>query len=65
VPDLFIRGAGTYTAHINADNPIGTMPAIRSAPCRASSTRCALDRAAADEQQQLQRLGKTLTDYLA
>ena len=25
MPDLFIRGAGTYTAHINADNPIGTM----------------------------------------
>jgi len=25
VPDLFIRGAGTYTAHINADNPIGTI----------------------------------------
>jgi len=25
VPDLFIRGAGTYTAHVNAGNPVGTM----------------------------------------
>jgi len=28
VPDLFIRGAGTYTAHINAGNPVGTMQSI-------------------------------------
>jgi hypothetical protein len=28
VPDLFIRGAGTYSAQINADNPIGTMQSI-------------------------------------
>src|SRR5208337_1493355 len=58
VPDLFIRGAGTYTAHLNADNPIGTMQSIEH-------TLRALDRAAADEQQQLQRLDKTLTDYQA
>ncbi len=58
MPDLFIRGAGTYTAHINADNPIGTMQSIEH-------TLRALDRAAADEQQQLQRLEKTLTDYQA
>lgn len=28
VPDLFIRGAGTYAAHLNADNPAGTMQSI-------------------------------------
>jgi len=28
VPDLFIRGTETYTAHINADNPTGTMQSI-------------------------------------
>ncbi len=31
-PDLFIRGAGIYSAHLNAENPM--------APCRASSTPC-------------------------
>jgi hypothetical protein len=45
VPDLFIRGAGTYSAHINADNPIGTMQSIEH-------TLRALDRAVADEQAQ-------------
>jgi hypothetical protein len=58
VPELFIRGAGTYTAHLNAGNPIGTMQSIEH-------TLRALDRAAAEEQQQLQRLDKTLTDYQA
>ena len=58
VPDLFIRGAGAYSAHINAGNPTGTMQSIEH-------TLRALDRAAADEQQQLQRLQKTLTDYQA
>ena len=58
VPDLFIRGAGTYSAHINADNPIGTMQSIEH-------TLRVLDRAAIDEREQLQRLDKTLTDYQA
>jgi hypothetical protein len=41
-------------------------PAIRSAPCkRIEHTLRALDRVAADEQPQLQRLEKTLTDYQA
>ncbi len=51
VPDLFIRGAGTYSAHINAGNPIGTKQSIEH-------TLRALDRAV-DEQHQLQRLEKT------
>jgi len=49
---------GTYTAHINADNPTGTMQSIEH-------TLRALDRSAADEQHQLQRLENTLTDYQA
>ncbi|MGO9062318.1 MAG: hypothetical protein ACLQU2_33890 [Candidatus Binataceae bacterium] len=58
VPDLFIRGAGTYSAHVNAGNPIGTMQSIKH-------TLRALDRIAADQQQQLQRIEKTLTGYQA
>ena len=58
MPDLFIRGAGTYSANINADNPIGTMQSIEH-------TLRALNHAATDERQQLQRLEKTLTDYRA
>ena len=58
MPDLFIRGAGTYTARFNPDNAIGSMQSIEH-------TLRALDRAAADQQQQLQRLDKTLTDYQA
>jgi hypothetical protein len=58
VPDLFIRGAGTYTAHINADNPVGTMQSIEH-------TLRALDKAAEDERHQAERLEKTLTDYQA
>ena len=46
VPGLFVRGAGTYTAHLNADNPIGTMQSIEH-------TLRALDRAADDERNQL------------
>jgi hypothetical protein len=56
VPDLFIRGAGTYTAHINADNPLGTMQSIEH-------TLRALDKAAEDERHQVGRLEKTLADY--
>ena len=58
VPDLFVRGAGTYTAHINADNPVGTMQSIEH-------TLRALDKAAEDERRQAERLEKTLTDYQA
>jgi hypothetical protein len=55
---LFIRGAGTYTAHMNADNPNGTMQSIEH-------TLRAFDKAADDEQHQIERLEKTLTDYQA
>lgn len=58
VPDLFIRGAGTYGAHLNADNPIGAMQSIEH-------TLRALDKAAEDESHQIERLEKTLSDYQA
>jgi len=58
VPDLFIRGAETYAAHINADNPAGT---IRST----EHTLCALDKIAEDERHRIERLEKTLSDYQA
>jgi len=58
VPELFVRSAGTYTAHINPDNPIGTMQSIEH-------TLRTLDKAAEDEQRQTERLEKTLTDYQA
>ena len=58
MPDLFIRSAGTYTAHINADNPVGTMQSIEH-------TLRALDKSAEDERRQAERLEKTLTDYQA
>ncbi len=58
VPDVFIRGAGTYTAHINADNPLDTMQSIEH-------TIRTFDKAAEDEHGQIERLEKTLTDYQA
>ncbi len=56
VPDLFIRGAGTYTAHINADNPAGTIQSIEH-------TLRAFDKIAEDERHRIERLEKTLSDY--
>jgi hypothetical protein len=58
VPDLFIRGAGTYTAHVNADNPAGTMQSIEH-------TLRAFDKAAEDEQHRIEGLEKKLADYQA
>jgi hypothetical protein len=58
VPDLFVRSAGTYTAHIDADNPVGTRQSIEH-------TLRALDKAAEDERRQVERLEKTLSDYQA
>lgn len=58
MPELFIRGAGTYAAHLNTDNPVGTMQSIEH-------TLRALDKAAEDERRQTERLEKTLTDYQA
>jgi hypothetical protein len=58
VPDLFIRGAGTYAAHINPDNPAGTIQSIEH-------TLRAFDKIAGDERHRIERLEKTLSDYQA
>ena len=58
IPDLFIRGAGTYTAHINADNPAGTIQSIEH-------TLRAFDKAAEDERRRIEGLEKKLADYQA
>jgi N12 class adenine-specific DNA methylase/adenine-specific DNA methylase len=58
VPDLFIRGAGTYAAHINPDNPAGTIQSIEH-------TLRALDKMGEDERHRIEGLGKKLTDYQA
>jgi hypothetical protein len=56
VPDLFIRGEGTYLANLNADNPVGTMQSIEH-------TLRALDRMAEKEQERAGHLQKTLADF--
>jgi hypothetical protein len=58
LPEIFIRGKGTYTAHLNPENPIGTVQSIEH-------TLRALDRAAGEEQQRMEHLEKTLSDYQA
>jgi hypothetical protein len=58
VPDLFIRGAGTYAAHINPDNPAGTIQSIEH-------TLRALDKMREDERHRIEGLEKKLTDYQA
>jgi N12 class adenine-specific DNA methylase len=57
-PELLIRGAGTYAAHINAGSPVGTMQSIER-------VLRGLDALAGKEALELQRLEKTLTDYQA
>jgi len=56
VPELFLRGAGTWAAHLNPDNPLGTVQSIEH-------TLRALDRAAAQEEDRIGHIEKTLADY--
>jgi len=58
LPEIFIRGKGTYAAHLNPENPIGTVQSIER-------TLRALDRATGEEQRRLEHLEKTLSDYQA
>jgi len=58
LPEIFIRGRDLYSAHLNAENPLGTMQSIEHALR-------ALDRLAEDEQERSLRLEKTLVDYQA
>jgi hypothetical protein len=56
VPDLFVKGAGLYAAHLNPETPIGTVQSIEH-------TLRALDKLAAQEEEHKDRLEKTLSDY--
>ena len=55
-PELYVRGALTYRAQLNPENPVGTIQSIEH-------VLRSLDRRAEDEKQQIQRQEKTLADY--
>ncbi len=56
IPDLFIRGRGTYSANLNASSPIGTVQSIEH-------TLRNLDKISADQLSRVARLEKELGDY--
>jgi hypothetical protein len=58
LPDVFLKGSGIYAAHLNADNPLGTVQSLEHALR-------ALDKLAVQEQDHISRLEKTLSDYQA
>jgi len=55
LPELFVRGLGLYRAHVNAENPVGTMQSLEHALR-------GLDKALEDEQAGLARAEKTLAE---
>jgi hypothetical protein len=55
-PDLFVRGIETYKAHLNLENPLGTILSIEH-------TLRGLDRRVEEEQLEIQRQDKALSDY--
>jgi len=57
-PDLFIRGRETYKANLNPDNPQGTISSIEH-------VLRSLDRKAEEEQHEIERQEKDLSDYRA
>jgi hypothetical protein len=56
--DLFVRGAGLYTAHFSSESPLGTIQSIEYALR-------SLNKLADQEQDHKQWLGKNLADYQA
>jgi hypothetical protein len=58
LPEIFIRGAGMYPAHLNPENTVGTVQSIEH-------TLRSLERVATQQQERADYLQKTLTDYLA
>ena len=58
VPDIFVRGAGTYVAHLNPENPIGTVQSMEH-------TLRSLEKVAAQQQERMDQLQMTLADYEA
>jgi N12 class adenine-specific DNA methylase len=55
-PEIFIRGAQTYRAQFNPENPLGTMQSIEHALR-------SLDRRAEEEREQIERQEKALAEY--
>ena len=58
LPEIFIRGAGMYPAHLNPENTVGTVQSIEH-------TLRSLERVATQQQERADYLQKTLTDYQA
>jgi hypothetical protein len=58
LPEIFVRGKETYAAHLNPENPIGTVQSIEH-------TLRAFDRAAGEERQRVEHLEKSFSDYQA
>src|SRR5258708_37516480 len=56
LPDIFIRGRGTYSANLNASSPIGTVQSIEH-------TLRNLDKFALDQKNRVARVEKELHDY--
>ena len=56
LPDLFVRGRATYSANLNATNPVGTVQSIEH-------TLRNLDRLATEQQNRVIRIQKELADY--
>ena len=58
LPEIFIRAAGTYPAHLNPENTVGTVQSIEH-------TLRSLERVATQQQERADYLQKTLADYQA
>ena len=56
MPEVFVRGRATYSANLNAANPIGTVQSIEH-------TLRNLDKLAAEQQSRVARIEKELADY--
>jgi hypothetical protein len=58
MPELFVRGSGTYSANFNPENPVGTIQSIEH-------TLRSFDRLAGEEQKDIEQLTKKLADFEA
>jgi hypothetical protein len=56
IPDLLVRGRATYSANLNAANPVGTVQSLEH-------TLRNLDKLAAEQQNRVARIEKELRDY--
>jgi N12 class adenine-specific DNA methylase len=56
IPDLFVRGQATYSANLNAANPVGTIQSIEH-------TLRNLDKFAAEQRSRVARIKKEFADY--